>query len=242
MDILCRIIWGEALIPVTPMAEPADFDVTVRVPGTAFLMTMPTPSGSQWKRKDYWRRALGDLFGAYDGICAYCASWTNRATNISTPQDSSVDHFVPKSAAPAQAYEWDNFRLCRSRLNIRKDSCRDVLDPFTLTPGWFNLDFRTFFLVPNPTLPALDHTQVEATIDRLQLNVDNDYVNERIGAIREYCLGKATFAQLFNSYPFIAAEMRAQNFDTNFLPRMRDFFVVHPSSLLSGKINGDGSV
>ncbi|MDP2862410.1 MAG: hypothetical protein Q8N95_06425 [Desulfobacterales bacterium] len=228
MDILCRIIWGEALIPVTPVAEPADFDQKVRVPGTAFLRTTPTPNGPQWKRKDYWRRALGDLFGAYGGICAYCASWTKRATKTSTPQDSSIDHFVPKSAVPTQAYEWDNFRLCRSRLNMRKDSNRDVLDPFSLAPGWFTLDFRTFFLVPKTNLHAFDRKRVKDTIDRLQLNDDNDYVNERIGAIREYCLGKATFAQLFNHYPFIAAEMRAQNFDTTFLPRMRVFFAAHP--------------
>lgn len=210
------------------MAEPADFDRKVRVLGTTFLQATPNPTGQLWKKKNYWSKALGDLFNSYNGICAYCASWTKRANAISTPQDSSVDHFVPKSAAPAQAYEWNNFRLCRSRLNTYKNSHQDVLDPFTLTPNWFKLDFLTFFLVPNPTLPDLDHKRVEATIDRLQLNADNDYVNERIGAIREYCLGNATFEQLFNRYPFIAAEMIVQNFDIDFLPRMRDFFVTHP--------------
>jgi len=228
MDILCRIIWGETLIPVTPVAEPADFNTKVRVPGTAFLIKTPTPNGSQWKRKDYWRRALENLFDGYNGICAYCASWTKRATNISTPQDSSVDHFIPKSAEPLQAYEWSNFRLCRSRLNFRKDIHIDVLDPFILAPGWFNLDFRTFFLVPSPTLTTLNRKQVEATIDRLQLNADNDYVYERIGAIREYCLGRATYEQLLNHYPFIAVEMQTQNFNTNFLPHMRAFFLAHP--------------
>ena len=228
MDILCRIIWGVALIPVTPGAEPVGFDRNVRVPGTAFLMTTPNPRGRQWDGKDYWRSALGDLFTAYNDICAYCASWTKRATATQTPEDSSIDHFVPKSAVPAQAYEWANFRLCRRRLNTRKDNHRDVLDPFTLAPGWFNLDFRTFLLVPNPTLPASERKRVKATIDRLQLNADNDYVNERVGAIREYCSGKATFAQLVNRYPFIATEMRAQEFDTNFLPRMRAFFAASP--------------
>jgi len=227
MDILCRNIWGEAVIPVASVTEPADFDRKVRVPGTTFLTTTPNPTVRQWRGKDYWRRALGDLFGAYDEICAYCASWTKRATNISTPQDSSVDHFVSKSSQPSQAYEWNNFRLCRSRLNMRKDMHQDVLDPFILAPGWFKLDFRTFFLVPSPTLTAVDSKRVEATIDRLQLNDDNDYVNERIGAIREYCLDRATYTQLLNRYPFIAVEMRAQNFDTNFLPRMKSFFEGH---------------
>ncbi len=228
MDILCRIIWGVALIPVTPVSEPADFDRKVRVPGTAFLTTTPKPSGTQWRGNDYWRKALGDLFTGYRGICAYCGSWTKRTTMTKTPQDSSVDHFVPKSAMPAQAYEWNNFRLSRMRLNTRKDSYRDVLDPFTLVLGWFNLDFRTFLLVPNSTLPAVNRAQVVATIDRLELNADNDYVNERVGAIREYCLGNATFGQLVDRYPFIAAEMREQDFDANFLPRMRTFFAADP--------------
>jgi len=227
VDILCRIIWSEALISVVAVPEPADFDRKVRVLGLNFLRRTTNPTCHQWKRNGYWRKSLGDLYDTYDGICAYCASWTKRATNISTPQDNSVDHFIPKSAEPSQAYEWSNFRLCRSRLNMRKDIHRDVLDPFTLNPGWFNLDFRTFLLVPNPTLTALDRKRVEATIDRLQLNDDNDYVNERIGAVRQYCLGKATLPLLLNRYPFIAVEMRAQNFDTNFLPRMRDYFEAH---------------
>lgn len=216
------------MIPITPVAEPVDFDRKVRLLGTQFLLTIPNPVGRQWNHKDYWRKALGDLISTYDGICAYCASWTKRGVTISTPQDSSVDHFVPKSVEPAQAYEWNNFRLCRSRLNTRKDNHQDVLDPFTLAPSWFKLDFHTFFLVPNPDLPNLDYKRVEATIDRLQLNADNDYVYERIGAIREYCLGNATIEQLFSMYPFIAAEMIVQNFDIDFLPSMRAYFVAHP--------------
>ncbi len=228
MDLLCGIIWGLALIPVSPVAEPAGFDAKVRIPGKAFLMTVANPVGFQWHGKDYWRRALDDLFRAYQGVCAYCASWTKRATAMTTPQDSSIDHFVPRSAVPAKAYEWDNFRLCRGRLNMRKASHSDVLDPFTLNQGWFKLDFRTFLLVPDSSLSTADRGRVLATIDRLQLNSDNDYVNERVRAIRSYCLGAATFAQLASRYPFIAAEMRAQNFDSNFLPRMRTLFAANP--------------
>ena len=210
------------------MAEPADFDREVRVPGAAFLARTPNPTGAQWRGKDYWRKALDDLFIAYNKICAYSGSWTKRATATTSPQHSSIDHFVPKSAVPAQAYEWDNFRLCRSRLNMRKDSHRDVLDPFTLAPGSFKFDFRTFLLVPNSNLAVADRVRVLETIARLELNTDNDYVNERIGAIREYCRGQATFTQLVSRYPFIAVEMKAQNFDANFLPRMRAYFAANP--------------
>jgi len=228
VDILCGVVRGIALIPVAPVTEPADFDHKVRVPGTAFLKTTPNPTGHQWRQNQYWRRALDDLLNVYKGICAYCASWTKRATAATTPQDSSIDHFVPKSVAPTVAYEWDNFRLCRGRLNTRKASHQDVLDPFTLAKGWFKLDFLTFRIVPNSSLPAEDRARVEATVNRLQLNLDNDYVTERVGAIRSYCLGAATLTQLANRYPFIAAEMTAQEFDKNFLPRMKAFFSANP--------------
>ncbi len=224
VDIFCRIIWSITLIKLTPVAEPLDFNGKVRVPGTAFLIRTPNPNHQQWRRNDYWRLALGDLFGAYNGICAYCSSWTFRTDRTTRPQDGTVDHFVPKSVVPVQAYEWVNFRLCRRRLNERKGNNRDVLDPFTIAPGWFGLDFRTFRLIPNQVLSSMDSAYVVATIDRLQLNDDNDYVNERIGAIREYCLGRATISQLDKWYPFLAAEMRVQGFDTNYFPKLRAFF------------------
>jgi hypothetical protein len=181
-----------------------------------------------WQGKDYWRDALGDLLATYSSIYAYCSSWTKRSRGTVDPTDSTVDHFVPKSVAPAQAYEWANFRLCRRRLNTRKDSHQDVLDPFILAPGWFELDFQTFLLVPNSILPPADRERVVATIDRLELNDDDDYVYERIGAIRQYCLGDATYTQLVAQYPFIASEMRRQNFDRNFLSRMKAMFARYP--------------
>jgi hypothetical protein len=224
MDILRRLIRSVSLIPVTPMAEPANFNNTVRNPGLAFLKTMPNPTRSQWNSSDYWRRALGDLINAYHGICAYCACWTFRANQTSRPVDATIDHFIPKSAIPIQAYEWGNFRLSRRRLNERKGNHQDVLDPFGLNKEWFRIDFLTFLIIPNPKLPVGNRAQVMATINRLELNADNDYVNERIGAIREYCTGKATLRQLEIRYPFIATEMKNQDFDTNYLTRMKNYF------------------
>ena len=110
--------------------------------------------------------------------------------------------------------------MCRARLNQRKDNHQDVLDPFNLSPGWFELNFQTFLLSPKSTLSQGDQDRVVATIGRLELNTDNDYVDERVGAIRQYCLGKATFAQLCARYPFIAAEMMRQDFDRKFFVSM----------------------
>ena len=139
-----------------------------------------------------------------------------------------MDHFIPKSLAPIQAYEWSNFRLSRARLNNRKGNHTDVLDPFTLPVRWFTLDFRSFLLFPTPVLSSSEKRKVQLTIDRLGLNVDDDYVQERVEVVKEYCLGKSTLATIEDFWPFIASEMRAQDFDSTFLVKMRGFFQTRP--------------
>ena len=215
------------MMPVPLAPEPADFRTKVWRPGQSFLAQHPQPNNSQWNAGSYWRMALEDLHRAYNDICAYCSSFTPRSKKPS-PESSSVDHFVPKSVIPSQAYEWDNFRLCRSRLNQRKDNHQDVLDPFALASGWFHLNFLTFLIRPNPALSQAEQDRVNLTLGRLKLNLDNDYVDERRRVVQEYCLKQATFAQVSRRYPFIASEMARQNFDTTFLPRLAAGFTTAP--------------
>ena len=213
------------MIPVAPAVEPADFDMRVRQPGAAFLRTTPHPNASAWGSHDYWRKTIGDLLVAYHKMCAYSGSWTKaNVSGMSTLQDSSVDHFIPKSSAPSEAYEWANFRLSRARLNNRKANHNDVLDPFTLPDRWFTLDFQSFLVFPNSALSGSKRKRVQETIDRLELNADNDYVQERVNVVQEYCLGQWTLATLDEFWPFIAREMKAQDFDTVFLPSMQTVF------------------
>ena len=213
------------MIPVSPAAEPRDFDRKVRRPGEAFLQTTPYPSSDAWRKHDYWRKVLGELLSAYHKICSYSGCWTKtNVSGVSTLQDSSVDHFIPKSLTPALAYEWANFRLSRTRLNNRKGNHNDVLDPFTLPNRWFTLNFRSFLIFPNQVLSKSKRKRVLRTIDRLELNTDDDYVQERVDVIRGYCLGKLPKAALDKFWPFIAKEMRVQNFDTVYLPSMKPIF------------------
>ena len=225
MDILRSSSWCNALIPVIPAVEPPDFDAKVRRHGAAFLSTTPNPNTNDWRSHEYWRRAIGDLLAAYENICSYSGSWTKaNVGGVTTPEDSSVDHFIAKSTVPALAYEWDNFRLSRARLNNYKHNHNDVLDPFTLPNGWFTLDFRSFLIRPNHALTSSDKTKVQRTIDRLRLNADNDYVEERVAVVREYCLGNSTLAALGRFWPFIAKEMKTQDFDTVFMAQMQTGF------------------
>lgn len=130
---------------------------------------------------------------------------------------------MPKVINSSLAYEWTNFRLCRVRLNNLKDNFQDVMDPFTL-PDCFAIQFSTFLIVPVPGIGQSIADQVTATINRLRLNVDNDYVQERIGAVREYCLDRVDLVSLSQKYPFIANQIVRQGFDATYKARFAAFF------------------
>jgi uncharacterized protein (TIGR02646 family) len=224
MGIFCGTAWGGGVITVTMQNAPSRYAAIVQARGARFLAQTPHPSPKEWKRHAYWRSIHDDLYNLYGGICMYCASWSARTPIGSKVDHTSVDHFVPKSVAPQRAYEWTNFRLCRSRLNHRKANFQDVLDPFLVRTEWFTLQFTTFLIVPTPGLASTITTQVQATISRLQLNMDTDYVNERVAVVREYSLNKVTFPTLRSKYPFIADQMERQSFDRLFKTRFEGFF------------------
>jgi len=209
------------MIPVTLPNAPGNYVHQVRQPGQNFLAAHPHPTADDWRRRNYWRHIHTHLYTQVRGICMYSSSFTPRRPG---PLDhTSIDHFVPKSQGNhSQAYEWSNFRLCRSRLNHRKADFSDVLDPCTLQQGWFRISFNTFLISPDAALPLVAQTQVVDTVRRLGLNDDDAYVNERARVVYGYADGTVPFNDVSERYPFIASEMTAQNFDANHLPRFRE--------------------
>ncbi len=187
------------------------------------MARQPHPTASEFRKHAYWTEIHDDLYRDYKGICAYCASWTPRSPG-GRLDHTSVDHFLPKSLNPLLAYEWDNFRLCRARLNANKGDQLSVIDPLYVINGWFTLDFTTFLIAPNDSSPAYIQYHVNESITTLGLNAD-DYVNERIGVIKEYCLGSTSLSDLKSFYPFIATEIVRVDFDRTLKPEMRDFFI-----------------
>jgi hypothetical protein len=191
------------MIFVQEQPEPADFGIKVRSPGQAFLVTVPSPSNKQFKAERHWRHCLQDLYAAYDGVCAYSAHWI--------PPKGTVDHYLPKSSVPRQAYEWSNFRLCLDKINNYKDDKSDVMDPFRIQNGWFVIDFATLFIRAEDTLADYLKIAVDATIARLKLNDDNDLVQERFNWVERYSNDEFPFEHLLRRYPFIALELERQN-------------------------------
>jgi len=192
------------VIPVQQQPEPPGFESKVRSKGVAFLQTVPQPKA--WNNREYWRKSLQDLYRAYNGVCAYSAQW--MPSTVASP---TVDHFIPKSAKPELAYEWDNFRLSCLKMNARKRDFQDILDPFQIEPGWFTLDFPSLLIKVNPALDEPIKSQVRSTIKRLKLNDDDDCVKHRQDWLMPYCKGEITFEFLKKTTPFITYELERQN-------------------------------
>lgn len=213
------------MIKCSPSDPPPNYEDDVKKPGDAFLRHNSNPTHREWKRHSYWSKIHSFLYDQNSGLCQYCASWSPRSSQLSSSHNhTSVDHYLPKSKHTSLAYEWSNYRLCRARLNNYKSDFEDVLDPFTISDDWFFLDFSSFLIKPSAGINSEVKKQVSDSISRLRLNSDNDYVNERISVIREYTLGRFNFELIREKYPFIAYQIKFQNFDTNFKDKYKEVF------------------
>lgn len=193
------------MIPVQLQPEPSDFNQKVRVKGLDFLSQNSNPDSKAWKSRSYWTAAINDLYTAYNQICAYSAHWIPRCEGALT-----VDHFIPKSIAPDQAYEWSNYRLSCQLLNSRKREFQDVLDPFIIQPGWFVLNFPSLHIKPGLNLDAHTNQRVISTINRLKLNDEDSCIQSRESWLIPYCQEKYPFSFLKEKAPFIAYELERQ--------------------------------
>ena len=212
------------MIRVDKYDPPAHYAEMVKQPGQLFLESTMAPTKQEWNKHKYWRHIHDDLYFLYNGICSYCATWTPRGKGEGdSNRMTSVDHFIPKSIQPIQAYEWENFRLCRARLNHNKGSKVGLIDPMNISGDWFVIDFYTFLIQSNNSLHIELKSQVNYTVRVLGLNHD-DFVNQRVDIIKNFVLGIVTFSDLQEIYPFIAYEMSRQNFDELHKENMINYF------------------
>ncbi|MEM9462669.1 MAG: hypothetical protein AAGF11_51450 [Myxococcota bacterium] len=205
------------MIYVEPQPEPDDFDAEVRRPGRAALEELVEQPDSHELGATYritdlrygdlpplWRRCLPQLATAYQRICAYSCHYVEPTTGW-----GSVDHYVPKSLQPRLAYEWSNYRFACGRMNARKGSATDVLDPFEVEDGWFQIDLVRFQLHPAPGLPPELIARIERTIEQLRLNGDA-LRQTREDVCRDFWEGRISLPFLQRRYPLVAHELRRQ--------------------------------
>lgn len=187
------------MIRVLPKPEYAAFNADVRVPGMRFLQTNPSPSSRNFP--NYWNRAKRELRQAYE-----CCAYTSRMVR---GDDVSVDHFLPKTKYPQLAYEWDNYRLARPKLNRNKADSEDVVDPFHVRNGWFFLECPTCFIHPGDNLSGTTRNEVTATIGVLKLN-SPELADERCRWLVDLADGLISFDYLKREYLFLASQIERQ--------------------------------
>lgn len=182
--------------------EPHSFNAKVRVPGQRFLVKTPNPTHDEFKRNNFWKQAAKEVYEAYSRVCAYTCRY------IEVP-NGSIDHFNSKSAYPQQAYEWSNFRLCLHRVNGHKGAS-EVIDPFSVQPGWFVLDFPSCLVKVGDGLDQPLRERIEATIIALHLNADDSFVQDRCDVMMMYAEGVVALQYLTRRRPFLAVEVERQ--------------------------------
>ena len=195
------------MIHVAPAVEPPAFDGLVRVPGRNFLAETPHPTTEQFRSRAYWTRALELLHHSYRGICAYSCHWIPYDVGADT-----VEHFLPKSVHPAQAYEWLNYRFVCQTLNGRKGMYDDVLDPFIVVNGWFLIDFPSLLVRPADNLDPPTTQRIIETINRLRLNDEATCYKSRQRYVKDYCVHGLPFSLVQRDAPFIAGEIERQGY------------------------------
>jgi len=172
------------MIHVEPQPEPDDFEEEVRQRGHAFLADSgidPDSSAPKgFKFASFWTNCLEELSVAYSHVCAYTCRYL-----VYTDGSRSVDHFKPKSKYPGLAYEWSNYRLASIGINWRKRDHEDVIDPFEVQTGWFQLNFLDGKIISNPDLDDSTQQQINLTVKRLKLNVPQ-VCRERMEDLNRY--------------------------------------------------------
>ncbi|WP_437906218.1 hypothetical protein WME95_49730 [Sorangium sp. So ce327] len=219
------------MIRVVLAAEPPSFDDLVRKRGKeaiARLLGKPVKGkGGRKPKKTYareedipperfpalWRQpreadsksTLDDMMDLYGQRCAYLAMYIEKATGSPT-----VDHFIPTSANWRLAYEWSNYRLSAFYVNTAK-GVLDVVDPFEVRAGWFELDFATFHVQRGRGAPKAQHTKIDKTLPMLNLR---ECWQQREEYVKLYRLGPGNkgidLPFLEHRAPFIASELRRQ--------------------------------
>ncbi|MGN6110978.1 MAG: hypothetical protein ACTHU0_38125 [Kofleriaceae bacterium] len=213
------------MIPVTLAPEPADFDKKIRQPGLSAideLVGRPPRLKRRGPKRSaiatteakipadkfppFWREALEDLLDGYERRCAYLAMYLHHATGSPT-----VDHVLPKSYAWELVYEWSNYRLCASIINSKKNNLLDLIDPFDVAPGWFELNLATFHVVRGEAAPTTQHAKIDATLPVLN---QRDCWKEREEYVACYRRGPThkgiDLTYLEHRAPFVASELRRQ--------------------------------
>ena len=122
-------------------------------------------------------------------------------------------------------------------MNTEKGDYMDVVDPFTVKPAWFVIDFPSMVIKSGTDLAPADKAKVEATISRLKLNrIEKRYIEYRRELIRKYCDKARKWGGIEHALeilddmaPFIVFELKRQELTEKIVERLK-----YPSKAMKG--------
>jgi hypothetical protein len=180
------------MIRFEPTPAPEGFEERVGVRGRRWLA-----ANSDGRPPDHWREFTPALRNAFQGLCAYSAMYEPVG---------SVDHFVSCAEDRARAYDWTNYRFASAWINSSKQSLRsqDLLDPFQVMDGWFEIILPSLQLVATDRVPPEYRERAHRMLDRLCLGHDERVIRQRRVWLAMYDQGELTHAGLRRMAPLIA--------------------------------------
>lgn len=191
------------MIPVLPVPEPHDFDEKARQPGNQWLIDHPDAN----RPRDYWSPFRNLLAEGFHFRCGYSAMWIS---------EGSVDHFLSWQNHPQLAYEWSNYRYISNSINSSKQKVDDqVLDPYELQEGWFEILLPSLQLVLTDAVPQQVRAKAEFTLQRLRLRDHENIIRQRLAWYSLYLEGELTLEGLERMAPLIAYAIRNQQNSTS---------------------------
>lgn len=188
------------MIPVpNPIPEPKEFEEKCRAAGNAWLTDNPDCK----RPSDYWSPFRLALANGFSHRCGFGAMWISSGT---------VDHFVSWNEDKSLAYEWSNYRYVEGWVNSSKSKKKsaDLLDPFEVGDGWFEILLPSMQLVLTDAIPAALRAKAEYTLKNLPIRDDERILHTRREWYRMYQEGMP-LKLLREKAPLIAAAVEKQN-------------------------------
>lgn len=188
------------MIPVrNPIPEPENFDEKCRKAGNKWLDANPDCK----RPRDYWSPFRPALAKGFVDRCGYGAMWVSSGT---------VDHFVSCNEDVKLAYEWANYRFVEGWINSSKRNMlsADILDPFDVGEGWFEILLPSMQLALTDVVPKEFRDKAERTLMKLALRDDERILRTRREWYRMYQEGELTLEGLRVKAPLIAAAVEKQ--------------------------------
>jgi hypothetical protein len=180
--------------PVARVVEPPEFATTRERGNTWLTRNLTSPD----RPPAYWRDFSMDLGRGFHYLCGYMALWTT---------DGTVDHFVSVDEDRSRAYEWDNYRYVAGWVNSSKQNVvsTDLLDPYEIEDGWFEILLPTLELVLTSKVPPDKRARAERTLARLPIGRDGRAIKRRAVYYEEYQKREIGLDEIRRRAPLLAA-------------------------------------